>query len=253
VSLPTGCLAYQQSNKLVRPIRVRQSSDHRIQGTFIWGGTRDVIAFSASGIARLLLPGGCKIHWMDSRQNECFGIVEKRELDGDGLWSYRVVGENGAETVNERQLAPLDPGPKDLLSLLRNFMWSSAGMFSRRCHFQLMRRRWVTQTKGMPGILGARIRPLPHQLAAVRRVLADGSPRFLLADEVGLGKTIEAALILKALLHRDPTLKVLVVTPGDPLRGYRVFVARTRSDEAPRHRTQLQSPTSPLHDRHRPV
>lgn len=77
-----------------------------------------------------------------------------------------------------------------------------------------MRRRWVAQTRGMPGILGARIRPLPHQLAAVRRVLADACPRFLLADEVGLGKTIEAGLILKALLHRDPALKVLILTPG---------------------------------------
>src|SRR5262249_28033907 len=63
-------------------------------------------------------------------------------------------------------------------------------------------------------VLGSRIRPLPHQLAAVRRVLSEGSPRFLLADEVGLGKTIEAGLVLQALLHRDPRLKVLVVAPG---------------------------------------
>jgi ATP-dependent helicase HepA len=211
---PTGCLAYQASHGLVRPIRVRHSTGRQIEGTFIWSTNREMMAFSSTGVARLHLPGGCQIHWLDSSQKERFGVIERREADGEKLWSYRVVSESKTETVNEHQLAPLSPSTNDPLLLLRNFMWSSAGVFARRAHFQSMRRRWITQTDGMPGILGARIRPLPHQLAAVRRVLGEGSPRFLLADEVGLGKTIEAGLVLKALLHRDPGLRVLVVAPG---------------------------------------
>src|SRR5882724_10277715 len=214
MSFPVGCLAYQASNGFVRPIRVRQSSARQIDGSFIWSTNREIMAFSSSGVARLHLPGGCQVHWLDSSQNEHFGAVERREAEGEGLWSYRVVGKHKTETVNERQLAPMSPSPNDPLLLLRNFMWSSPGVFARRAHFQSMRRRWVAQTEGMPGILGARIRPLPHQLAAVRRVLGEGSPRFLLADEVALGKTIEAGLVLKALLHRDPGLRVLVIAPG---------------------------------------
>jgi hypothetical protein len=54
---------------------------------------------------------------------------------------------------------------------------------------------------------------VPHQVAAVRQVLASPTVGHLLADEVGLGKTIEALLIWSALLAADPTLRTLVVAP----------------------------------------
>jgi hypothetical protein len=68
MSFPVGCLAYQASNGLVRPIRVRQSSHRQIEGTFIWSTNRETIAFNSLGVARLHLPGGCRIHWLDSSQ-----------------------------------------------------------------------------------------------------------------------------------------------------------------------------------------
>jgi ATP-dependent helicase HepA len=67
---------------------------------------------------------------------------------------------------------------------------------------------------GVIGLAGARVRPLPHQLITARRVLSDRQVRFLLADEVGLGKTIEAGLIMQSLLAMRPDLRVLVVVPG---------------------------------------
>jgi ATP-dependent helicase HepA len=69
-------------------------------------------------------------------------------------------------------------------------------------------------TGGVIALAGARVRPLPHQLVTARRVLSDRQIRFLLADEVGLGKTIEAGLILQSLLAMQPRLRVLVVVPG---------------------------------------
>lgn len=51
----------------------------------------------------------------------------------------------------------------------------------------------------------------PHQLAIVRRVLQDDTKKYLLADEVGLGKTIEAGIILKELLLKDNIHQVAVV------------------------------------------
>lgn len=55
--------------------------------------------------------------------------------------------------------------------------------------------------------------PLPHQIRVVDRALAMDSIRLLLADEVGLGKTIEAGLIYSEFKARGRTRRVLVVAP----------------------------------------
>lgn len=54
----------------------------------------------------------------------------------------------------------------------------------------------------------------PHQLAVVRRVLKDPIPKYLLADEVGLGKTIEAGMIIREhILEKKTDAKILVAVP----------------------------------------
>jgi superfamily II DNA or RNA helicase len=55
--------------------------------------------------------------------------------------------------------------------------------------------------------------PLPHQRYALERALARNEVRYMLADEVGLGKTIEAGLIIKELQARGLIERVLVVCP----------------------------------------
>lgn len=55
--------------------------------------------------------------------------------------------------------------------------------------------------------------PLPHQIHALSRVLEGDRIRYLLADEVGLGKTIEAGLVLRELKMRGLVRRVLVVAP----------------------------------------
>uniref|UniRef100_UPI003F68A359 DEAD/DEAH box helicase n=1 Tax=Paenibacillus terrae TaxID=159743 RepID=UPI003F68A359 len=56
--------------------------------------------------------------------------------------------------------------------------------------------------------------PLPHQIDTARRVLFEMSGRAILADEVGLGKTIEAGLILKEYMVRGLVSKVLILVPA---------------------------------------
>ncbi|WP_130616461.1 DEAD/DEAH box helicase [Cohnella abietis] len=56
--------------------------------------------------------------------------------------------------------------------------------------------------------------PLPHQVDTARRVLHEMRGRAILADEVGLGKTIEAGLILKEYLIRGLVKKVLILVPA---------------------------------------
>ena len=55
--------------------------------------------------------------------------------------------------------------------------------------------------------------PLPHQIKALSRAIAGDRVRYLLADEVGLGKTIEAGLILRELKLRGLVKRVLVIVP----------------------------------------
>jgi len=57
------------------------------------------------------------------------------------------------------------------------------------------------------------VEPLPHQLRALSRCVASDSTRMLLADEVGLGKTIEAGLVITELALRGLVKRVLVVAP----------------------------------------
>ena len=62
--------------------------------------------------------------------------------------------------------------------------------------------------------------PLPHQLYALNRAISRDRIRYLLADEVGLGKTIEAGLILRELKLRGMVRRVLVVAPKGLVRQW---------------------------------
>lgn len=55
--------------------------------------------------------------------------------------------------------------------------------------------------------------PLPHQVLVLEKVMQSNQNRFLLADEVGMGKTIEAGLILKELKIRGDIKRILAIVP----------------------------------------
>ena len=66
---------------------------------------------------------------------------------------------------------------------------------------------------GILSKLSSGIIPLPHQLHVLNRALSNNNVRYILADEVGLGKTIEAGLIIKELKTRGLIRRILVVCP----------------------------------------
>jgi ATP-dependent helicase HepA len=68
--------------------------------------------------------------------------------------------------------------------------------------------------RGMTALLSSSIDLEPHQITVVRRVLSDPIKRYLLADEVGLGKTIEAGVIARQhLLDNFETARILILCP----------------------------------------
>ncbi|MBN1478643.1 RNA polymerase-associated protein RapA [candidate division KSB1 bacterium] len=76
------------------------------------------------------------------------------------------------------------------------------------------------------GFIGARIDLIPHQLYVVWNVVSRQNPRVLLSDEVGLGKTIEACLILHQLLLSRRISRVLIIVPESLLHQWFVELLR---------------------------
>src|SRR5260221_3474305 len=66
----------------------------------------------------------------------------------------------------------------------------------------------------LTGLSSARIEPQLHQVFVARRVTQKLQPRMILADEVGLGKTIEAGLIIKEVRARELVSRVLIIVPA---------------------------------------
>ena len=66
---------------------------------------------------------------------------------------------------------------------------------------------------GLLSSLASGVIPLPHQLHVLNRAMETNNIRYILADEVGLGKTIEAGMIIKELKTRGLVKRVLVVCP----------------------------------------
>lgn len=74
---------------------------------------------------------------------------------------------------------------------------------------------------GLTAALSAKVELAPYQLAAVQRMLTNPILRFLLADEVGMGKTIEAGLVVRQCLIDDPTRTIQVIAPPGLLEQWR--------------------------------
>ncbi|MEZ5464619.1 MAG: RNA polymerase-associated protein RapA [Lysobacteraceae bacterium] len=92
--------------------------------------------------------------------------------------------------------------------------------------FECLRRRAKARAHPGWGLLGARIDLIPHQLRIAEIAATRRPPRLLLADEVGLGKTIEACLILSQALASGRTERVLVLVPESLVHQWFVELLR---------------------------
>ncbi|UOD33975.1 DEAD/DEAH box helicase [Deferribacteraceae bacterium V6Fe1] len=77
---------------------------------------------------------------------------------------------------------------------------------------------WHQNTGGLSHL---DIEPLPHQIHLVHHILNSGNYNWLIADDVGLGKTIEVGLLISALMAREIVHRVLVVTPASLTNQWR--------------------------------
>jgi len=146
-------------------------------------------------------------------------------VDSDGLLTYHGtrVDTGAAATLEEQDLDNFlrfrTPRDRLFAGLIDGQRW----YMLRRDVFE---QRDRLARSPIRGLMGPRVSVLPHQMHIAVEALSRASPRLLLADEVGLGKTIEAGLIVHALLVRRRISRVLIVVPEPLLHQWLVEMYR---------------------------
>src|SRR5713101_8447340 len=154
------------------------------------------------------LQAGDSVHTSKGQRAVISGEVE----GGRGLRRYLIRFEDGTEDEwPESELRAAVPKP-DALTMLREYRAGDARNFLLRRQALLLDDERRCDALG--ALFASRVMVKPHQVGVVQRVLSAPRPRCILADEVGLGKTIEAGMIFSALRLSGLVRRVLVVAPS---------------------------------------
>ena len=173
-------------------------------------------------IERAFLSPQTRVYWQ-SAQRWQIGRVTDYLLQENGLVTYEVRFPNG----KQRDISELDlfvrpwNAPEDPAEILTAGGAETQFLHDRRQAAVERLQAFSSAAQGLTALLSAGIDFVPHQVAAVRRVLSDPIQRYLLADEVGLGKTIEAGLIIRQHLIDNPETEVLIATPSQLCEQWR--------------------------------
>ena len=165
---------------------------------------RDVVRRYATGdppLARARLAAGQQAR---SRDGVSFEIEEVVEVDA--LLLYRGAGCEVSESELDAELDVATPENR-----MRNGQVDDYRLFDLRHDALVIRHQMLASP--VRGFVGGRIRFFDHQLSIARDVCQRHRIRVLLADEVGLGKTIEALLILHRLLLTGRVENALILVP----------------------------------------
>ena len=185
---------------------VTQVDERRVTLHFPAVEEERVYATDRAPLTRLLLKSGDRLAREDGQYFTVLSVTHR-----DGLAIYDTRDEDGREqTVYEAELDAHIELNTPTERLLNNQL-SRAGDFDLRRI--TLEHSAAGEGFGLQGLLGPRTSLLSHQLYVAASIGKRSAPRVLLADEVGLGKTIEAGLILSQQLLRQRVTRVLILTP----------------------------------------
>jgi superfamily II DNA/RNA helicase len=134
-------------------------------------------------------------------QGQLCQVIEAESLWGETFYRVWLPGQDAVLRVRAEQLKPLDSQIAALNSHHMTYIAAAARVADAINHDVLL------------APMESSIIPLPHQIRALSRAISNDHVRYLLADEVGLGKTIEAGLIMRELKLRGLVKRTLVVAP----------------------------------------
>ena len=152
-------------------------------------------------LRRLILGPGQRAK---GKSGKVFFISQVEEING--LLLYK----GGGNEVWEYELAPVIEDESPVTQLL-------IGRWGHPKTFRLREEAWALRGRSMEpdvrGLVGPKVSLLPHQLYIAHEISKREFPRVLLADEVGLGKTIEAGLVFSSLKALGRANRVLILVP----------------------------------------
>ena len=183
---------------------IRKSGDGRVEIHFPAAGETRIYATDTAPLRRVRFQPGDRIK---AHSGEEMTVELVRETRG-----LRIYETDGGEVL-EADLC-------DSISFSKPEERLFGGKLDDHRDFDLrgeaLRRRAEMRRSPVRGLAGARMDLIPHQLFIADEVANRPRPRVLLADQVGLGKTIEACLILHRLILTGRAERVLILVP-EPL------------------------------------
>jgi ATP-dependent helicase HepA len=146
------------------------------------------------------------------------GVVVQVADEGRRL-AVRFAGREGITVVSGRDSAltevpadtPIEQTSAGPVEALASGQAGPASAFALRT--RVVRLEALRRADSLGALLSSRVHVLPHQVGAAGRILSDRMPRFVLADEVGLGKTVEAGLVFAGMRQLGLADRVLVAVP----------------------------------------
>ena len=181
---------------------------------FIDGAKRqfEKSAFTDGDLSRIYLPPGTRCRTSD-RGCRIDQVLEQIRYERPVV--YLVTTDDGLQLqLKESDLVPAAIVREDPVTSLTTLQQEGLTLFASRSELVDAVAEVVRQGGGLTALLSSRIDVRPHQAYVAGVVLQDRLRRYILADEVGLGKTIEAGIVVQDLLTTRPTAKVLVLCPG---------------------------------------
>lgn len=198
---------------------VVETAARRVVLSFPAAGEKRTYAMDNAPVSRVRYEVGDRV---TSADEWSMVVSEVEELDG--YLVYKGLDTEGIAT----ELPELE------LSAFVQFNTPQARLFAGQIdhnkrfelRYETLRQLRRHQQSPVSGLLGARVQLLPHQLYIAHETANRYAPRVLLADEVGLGKTIEAGLITHQQLVSGRAKRVLIVVPENLVHQWLVEMLR---------------------------
>ena len=198
---------------------ILEVSFKRVTVLFLASDERRIYASDNAPLTRVSFAVGDIIESIDEEKLTVIRLIEK-----DGLITY--VGKNASGL--EVQLEEIELNHHIQFNKPQDRLFT--GQIDPSSWFLLRYETWLRlqqhQQSPVKGLLGGRTSLIPHQLYIAHESANRSAPRIMLADEVGLGKTIEAGLILHHRLINGLTHRVLIIVPESLLHQWLVEMLR---------------------------
>ncbi len=198
---------------------IKEIAGRRVEVIFPASGEQRIYAADNAPLSRVQYPVGDRI---STNEDVFFTITARHELND--CFIYQGDDDEGnAISIHEMDLNSFVQfsQPQDRLF---------AGQIDKNSQFELrieaLAHQHTLQQSPVFGLMGARVQLLPHQIYIAHQVAKRHAPRVLLADEVGLGKTIEAGLIIHQQLVTEQAKRVLIVVPDSLVHQWLVEMLR---------------------------